>query len=165
MKGYWEDKFACTDGTPLATKGPNGGNLILLSDYYEGYEGSVETVEVSDEVLAFLRECKLEEKRSEMRDYRHRVPFEFNEQDTAAREGIYEPPTDDTYFKNIESDTLYHAICLLNPVQQRRCVMYFFEQYSLKSIGDFEGVSPNAIRQSIAGALIVLRRLLSDFDD
>lgn len=165
MKKPTENKPACTGETPFVEQTASGGNLIRLSDCYEGYEGSTESVEVSDEVLAFLRESKQEEKRYEMRDYRHRVPFAFHEQETAAIEGIYEPPADETYFQNVELDALYHAIRSLSPIQQRRCVMYFFERYSVKSISEFEDVSPTAIRQSIDGALVALRRLLSDFDD
>ena len=56
-----------------------GKYVIYLSDFYDFDAPNYETAEVERDVLIALLRSKRLEKRIEIRDYRHRVPFHFDE--------------------------------------------------------------------------------------
>lgn len=140
-----------------------GKYVIYLSDFYDFDAPTNETAEVEKEVLIALLQSKRLEKRIEIRDYRHRVPFNFDENETAALEGIYTESADETFFHQFENAALYHALHLLQPTQRRRCELYYFERLSLEEIALLENVTPKAVRFCIDRALVQLRKLLADY--
>lgn len=139
-----------------------GKYVIYLSDFYDFDAPNYETAEVERDVLIALLRSKRLEKRIEIRDYRHRVPFHFDENETAALEGIYVESADETCLRNLENAALYQALQSLQPSQRRRCELYYFEGLSLEEIALLEHVTPKAVRFCIDRALVQLRKLLAD---
>ena len=140
-----------------------GKYVIYLSDFYDFDTPTDETAEVEKEVLIALLRSKRLEKRIEICDYRHRVPFHFDENETAALEGIYVESAEETCLHQIENAALYHALRSLQPSQRRRCELYYFERLSLEEIALLENVTPKAVRFCIDRALVQLRKMLADY--
>ncbi len=146
-------------------KMPSGNYRIMLSDFYTFEIPTFDTAEVSEEVLIEMIKSKRLEKRLEMRDFRHCVPFEFDENISAALEGIMLPSAEEVYLSNCEIAKLEKALEELNSIQLRRISMMFFENYTLTEIAAIENVSINAVRLSILNALVMLKELLSEIDE
>lgn len=157
------DETDYLEADPLMMPKTSKGNLIRLSDFYKDYCGTPEYVEVSDEVLTFLIESKREEKKIQMRDYRHLASFSFKEKEMAEISGVYEPSTEEILMKAYIFSALHEAIDSLNPTSRRRIILYYFDNLSIKCIAQIEGVTPAAIRQNLEVSISILRKKLSDY--
>ena len=141
------------------------GNLIRLSDIYQNPCGTEEFVEVSDEVMLFLAECRKKEYRDYSRDYRNVAPISFTERELGEVYHVFSPGADESYFTKLLSDELYAAMRQLKPEAARRFYLYHAEGLTMKRIAEVEGVSQYAVSKSIKRATLQLRRLLCNTDE
>lgn len=153
------------DNKEYSVKSDNGNNLIKITDFYAHNCTEQEYVEVNDEVLEFLVQKKREEKKLEMRDYRHLAPFGFDEIETAEMHSIYEKSAEDSYFAELQSMELYEAMGKLKLVFRRRFYLYHVDGLTMEEIAKMEGVSRIAISKSLKKTAEELRRLLCNSDE
>lgn len=69
-------------------------------------------------------------------------------------------PVQDEVEKRLEYEELHKAIELLNEVQRKRVMMYYFEGKSQQEIADIQGVRLYTVQKSIKAAEKFLRKIL-----
>ena len=160
--------------------------VISLKYEYQGYIGDEKWAIISDlteeEILVkyrpFLSDyipfivlpCSFGEVRDDFRrnEKKHhmraaRSVDAYNYEDGQAE--LYHPEllSDDfeqQFFKRENTQALYSAIDRLNPVQKERLVKYYFAGQSTRKIAKDEGVSHQAVSDSLSTALEKLKKFL-----
>ena len=69
-------------------------------------------------------------------------------------------PVADETETNIKKESLHKAISKLKEKPRRRLIAYYFKGLTFRQIGDLEGVSDMAVRDSINGAIKKLKKYL-----
>lgn len=152
--------FTKDNKTEIKTAGSS--TLIKLTDYYESNCSAEEYAEVSVEVLEFLQESRREDKKYEMRDYRHRTPFNYDEIKTSELGGAVTESAEDTLLRNYDAQDLYQAMDKLPPSARRRFYLYYAVGMTMERIAELEGVSHVAVVKSLRSSAKALQKTLCD---
>lgn len=129
---------------------------IKIKDYY----GKYQEIPVSDELFEEWRALQNETQRVYRREMYHRSGVPLEEIDITIRCAQCSE-IEDNYIRQFENKRLYEAISQLSDTQRRRILMYM-ENMSVREIARQEGCHMNAVLKSVNGALAKLRRLLED---
>ncbi len=140
-------------------------HLIRLSDLYPNPCGIEEYVEVSNEIMLYLEECRRTAYRDYSRDYRNLIPSSFDEITLGELHHVFEQGADECYFIKLQSQELYAAMNKIRPEFARRFYLYHAVGMTMKEIADGEGISLNAVSKSLKIAALQLRRLLCNSDE
>jgi RNA polymerase sigma-70 factor (ECF subfamily) len=137
---------------------------INLRKLYSHYERDT-LIDVTDDIIALLHELDLVEVAYARRRYRHKAHYSLDIGDGIENEVLYpvSSPAEE-YERNEALAELYAAISSLPDKQAKRIYAHFFLGMSKAEIARVEGVSAFTVRQSIARALISLRKRLHGFD-
>lgn len=87
-------------------------------------------------------------------------PYEDGEFEKYHPEMIVDPFEDE-----LKRSALHELIDSLPPVQKERIMKHFFDGESFVDIAAVEGVSPQAVQQSISRSLVTLKKLLKGVDN
>lgn len=129
---------------------------IKIKDYY----GKYQEIPVSDELFEEWRALQNETQRVYRREMYHRSGVPLEEIDITIR-CAQRSEIEDDYIRQFENKRLYEAISQLSDIQRRRILMYM-ENMSVREIARQEGCHMNAALKSVNSALVKLRRLLED---
>ena len=75
---------------------------------------------------------------------------------------LIENPFDRLFDEQFDSAELYKALDKLEPTRRQRVIMHYIDGISIVDIAEQEGVSPQAVQQSISRSLNFLRNILKD---
>ena len=75
---------------------------------------------------------------------------------------LIENPFDCLFDEQFDSAELYKALDKLEPTRRERVIKHYIHGISIVEIAEKEGVSPQAVQQSIARALNFLKKFLKD---
>ena len=131
--------------------------IIRIKDYYGHYQ----EVPVSDELFEEWQVMKNEHQRGYRKEYRHRDKTTLDELDMTTFYAHGET-AEDAAIRDSEYEALYEAIKRLTPTQQRRILMFFMEDISIREIARREGCHMNSALNSINAARANLRKFLSE---
>lgn len=123
------------------------GNQVKIP--YELANGKVVWVEVSPQVRRAISAHNQRERRQNLDIFDNHTFDEFED-------GIIERKSQEImrrHDKEIQSLELREAIRQLSPVQRRRLTAYYFEGFTYQEIADMEGVSLQAIDNSLRKAI------------
>ena len=123
--------------------------------------GKQVVVRVSVEVYELMNQFELDDKSVKNEYDRHIEHSELYESTLHKRMTNAPKPADESLLKEIESDYLRCAIRTLPKIQERRLLLYYFEDKTLCEIALMEGCSKVAVKYSLDAALANLRKILN----
>ncbi len=129
--------------------------IIRIKDYYGNYQ----EVPVSDELYEEYQKMQNDVQRVHRREVRHRdwTPMD----DPVKSELFCGECLEDEYFRREDIKALYRAMETLSPTQRRRIMMYM-DNISIREIARREGCYMNSVLESVNSALKTLRILLTE---
>ena len=96
-----------------------------------------------------------------MRDIRYSDMNGYIEGDTEQMFRNVETPTVvDEVISKLDKELLLSALDCLNENQKRRVTLYYFQGLTYRQIARIDGVSDMSVRESIAGAIKKIKKLL-----
>lgn len=124
--------------------------------YYVSFpdaQGNQIRLEVPESVYKLLDEFELEDL-----SFLNEVDNHYDRSvltEASIEKRVLNPPksVEESVFENIQNQALYQAILKLPQKQRKRLVLYFFEGFTYREIGDLEGCSYQVIQRSINSAL------------
>ena len=149
---------------PRSQKTPTG-YLVWLADFYDNYQDSCQTIEVSEQVYFCMMSAYWEEKRFLASVDRHHVPLSFDETLMGELWNAASDATDELCFARLESEALADALTRIDPVLARRVYLRYIMEMSLQEIAGMENVTTAAICTSLQRAITALRKVLCKSDN
>lgn len=117
-------------------------------------------VELTEQQYLLFDEFELEDKREANERERHYEQSEQTEASLYYRSERADEYMEDDILDKIEKEELRKAIQSLPMVQQRRVVMYFFDELTYEEIAAREGCSRMPVKRSIDSALEKIKKIL-----
>lgn len=127
---------------------------IKIKDYF----GKYQEIPVTDELAEEWRKLENETQRIYRREMYHRSGIPLDQIDIVIRVAS-DSEVEDDYIRDEESRRLYEAIAELTPTQRKYVLMYM-ENMSLREIARQEGRCMNAVWKSFNSALKKLKAAL-----
>ena len=101
------------------------------------------------------------ERKHKMRNAEHGDAFGYEDGEMEKyHPELIENPFDRLFDEQFDSAELYKALDKLEPTRRERIIKHYIEGISIVEIAEKEGVSPQAVQQSIARALNFLKKIL-----
>lgn len=137
---------------------------INLRDYYPDIYKQDQLITLPDEVVAILRQFKLDDEAYRMRTYRHRAYFSLDYGENVEQDAllIFLSPAEILEQKE-EYAQLYTALRMLPNKQRNRIFAYYFLGMSQAEIAKSEGIDKSRISRSINAGLRRLEKILKNF--
>lgn len=142
-------------------KTDKGTYLIKMSDFYSDYKDEQEYIEVSEEVIDFLGECKRKDER--YRDWirRHRSGLRYDDEEFISKKGLY----CESISNEKEAEIfLEQALSKCSEKIIRRAKMYFLYGLSISDISKMETVCYTSVKGSIEKAENILCEITKEND-
>ncbi len=137
---------------------------INLRDYYPDIYKQDQLITLPNEVVAILRQFKLDDEAYRMRTYRHRAYFSLDYGDNIERDALLILLSPAEILEQKEEYTqLYTALCMLPNKQRKRIFAYYFLGMSQAEIAKSEGIDKSRISRSINAGLRHLKKILKNF--
>lgn len=96
-----------------------------------------------------------------MRDLRHCAVMGYQERETEDLMIQTGESLEDMIIRQMELETLQKAMQSLSEVQRERLHLYFFEGKTLREIAELQGISRNAVWESIQVMLIRMKKFFA----
>jgi RNA polymerase sigma-70 factor (ECF subfamily) len=123
--------------------------------------GTVEEVEISEELYEALDDMQREHWRLERRESRHTCHIEAMGEYNLPRDKCSKDP-EQILIERIEASSILQAFKLIPAIQQRRFLLRHLAGLSIKEIASLEDCSDRAVKYSLKLARRNLKEILSD---
>lgn len=131
---------------------------INLKDYYFFYTHD-QLIDVTDEIAELLIKFERNETAYDRRKYRYNAYFSMDRDDGIENEALYSLKTPyEIYEEKLMRLEIYKALQSLSQKQAKRVFAHYFLSMSKTAIANYEGVTENAVRDSIERATVKLKK-------
>lgn len=138
--------------------------IINLRDLYPDFYQTDYFVEVPELLALELHQFDLDEASYKLRTYRHRAYYSLDCDDGIENSILFVAATpDELYEKKLTNQQLYAAINSLPEKQAKRIYAYYFMDMDEPTIARAEGVSQQAVHNSIQRGLRRIEKFLKEF--
>ncbi len=139
------------------------GVRICVKDFYKDAVGEPGYAYVTAEVYELLANTfRKEAHAQEMRDLRHMTRDGYIEGETENLLLLRGDAVENMVVRQMELETLQKAMRSLTQTQRERLQLYYFEEMTYRQISEIEEVGEKTIRESIAGAVKKIKKILTD---
>ena len=131
--------------------------------YYVSFvdgQGVTICTEISAEIFYALDQFELDDLSHLNEVDNHYEKGESLDSTLAKRTAMHMESLEDTMHRLLMHEKVHEAIAILSPLQQRRLRLYFFEELTLKEIGEMEGCEYQTVQKSIQKALKKMKLFL-----
>lgn len=138
--------------------------IINLRNIYPQIYKKDYFIDVSDEIIAFLKADKCKDNAYKRRTYRYYAYYSLDRGDNIEFEALdMALSLADICEQKEQTYQLYAAFNTLSPKQAKRIYAYFFLEMSMNEIARAEGVKKSQITRSIFNGLTKMKKYLQEF--